>query len=132
MNAAETSAINTRRTASLEPGARSRTEDSSTSAPAARVSAEIGADVETEADMEMEAGQAREANHRAWTVATSSLTKMPSAYPDTPMPIATNPITQTAFTDPSINKLGLSLIHISEPTRLGMISYAVFCLKKKK
>src|SRR5665648_1180924 len=28
--------------------------------------------------------------------------------------------------------LSLSLIHISEPTRLGMISYAVFCLKKKK
>src|SRR5665648_1241822 len=28
--------------------------------------------------------------------------------------------------------LGLSLIHISEPTRLGMRSYAVFCLKKKK
>ena len=28
--------------------------------------------------------------------------------------------------------LPLSLIHISEPTRLGMISYAVFCLKKKK
>ncbi|CUX36484.1 hypothetical protein BN3590_01005 [Clostridium sp. C105KSO15] len=27
---------------------------------------------------------------------------------------------------------GVSLIHISEPTRLGMISYAVFCLKKKK
>src|SRR5450756_3060640 len=27
--------------------------------------------------------------------------------------------------------LNLSLIHISEPTRLGMISYAVFCLKKK-
>src|SRR5450756_1122198 len=26
----------------------------------------------------------------------------------------------------------LSLIHISEPTRLGMISYAVFCLQKKK
>src|SRR5450759_5600891 len=26
---------------------------------------------------------------------------------------------------------GLSLIHISEPTRLGMNSYAVFCLKKK-
>ena len=26
----------------------------------------------------------------------------------------------------------LSLIHISEPTRLGMISYAVFCFKKKK
>ena len=28
-------------------------------------------------------------------------------------------------------KFNLSLIHISEPTRLGMISYAVFCLKKK-
>src|SRR5660398_300357 len=26
----------------------------------------------------------------------------------------------------------LSLIHISEPTRLRRISYAVFCLKKKK
>src|SRR5450756_1807894 len=30
---------------------------------------------------------------------------------------------------PSVEEL--SLIHISEPTRLGMISYAVFCLKKK-
>src|SRR5678816_1286637 len=28
--------------------------------------------------------------------------------------------------------LELSLIHISEPTRLLSISYAVFCLKKKK
>ena len=28
--------------------------------------------------------------------------------------------------------LGLSLIHISEPTRQAEISYAVFCLKKKK
>src|SRR5450759_3042675 len=32
-----------------------------------------------------------------------------------------------------LDKMGvrftLSLIHISEPTRLGMISYAVFCLK---
>ena len=26
----------------------------------------------------------------------------------------------------------LSLLHLSEPPRLGMISYAVFCLKKKK
>src|SRR5665648_499577 len=32
----------------------------------------------------------------------------------------------------SFKALYLSLIHISEPTRLGMISYAVFCLKKKK
>src|SRR5450756_2095144 len=28
------------------------------------------------------------------------------------------------------SEMDLSLIHISEPTRLGMISYAVFCLKK--
>ena len=28
--------------------------------------------------------------------------------------------------------LALSLIHISEPTRLLSISYAVFCLKKNK
>src|SRR5450756_2238015 len=32
----------------------------------------------------------------------------------------------------SFDAVFLSLIHISEPTRLGMISYAVFCLKKKK
>src|SRR5450759_1758865 len=30
--------------------------------------------------------------------------------------------------DPGVG-VYLSLIHISEPTRLGMISYAVFCLK---
>src|SRR5659263_720061 len=29
------------------------------------------------------------------------------------------------------SSITLSLIHISEPTRLGMISYAVFCLKKQ-
>src|SRR5665648_1243743 len=34
--------------------------------------------------------------------------------------------------NPRNTELQLSLIHISEPTRLGMISYAVFCLKKKK
>src|SRR5450756_3079518 len=34
--------------------------------------------------------------------------------------------------EPGANVQVLSLIHISEPTRLGMISYAVFCLKKKK
>src|SRR5450756_1509687 len=33
---------------------------------------------------------------------------------------------------PLLTREQLSLIHISEPTRLGMISYAVFCLKKKK
>src|SRR5660398_307387 len=33
---------------------------------------------------------------------------------------------------PSGDVVELSLIHISEPTRLRRISYAVFCLKKKK
>ena len=32
----------------------------------------------------------------------------------------------------SNRELELSLIHISEPTRQAEISYAVFCLKKKK
>src|SRR5678816_4747665 len=32
----------------------------------------------------------------------------------------------------SLSGYNLSLIHISEPTRLLSISYAVFCLKKKK
>src|SRR5450756_2521269 len=36
----------------------------------------------------------------------------------------------TDSTDLGAELLFLSLIHISEPTRLGMISYAVFCLKK--
>ena len=31
-----------------------------------------------------------------------------------------------------IHAMALSLIHISEPTRQAEISYAVFCLKKKK
>src|SRR5678816_4709813 len=31
-----------------------------------------------------------------------------------------------------LQHIPLSLIHISEPTRLLSISYAVFCLKKKK
>src|SRR5664279_5813586 len=33
---------------------------------------------------------------------------------------------------PLLNPSDLSLIHISEPTRRTPISYAVFCLKKKK
>nr|CUV64054.1 protein of unknown function [Ralstonia solanacearum] len=34
--------------------------------------------------------------------------------------------------DCSLQRRHLSLIHISEPTRPRLISYAVFCLKKKK
>ena len=36
-----------------------------------------------------------------------------------------------AFLNAEYRLLSLSLIHISEPTRLLSISYAVFCLKKK-
>src|SRR5450756_894715 len=43
---------------------------------------------------------------------------------------ATDTVTNDAIYTQTVP--GLSLIHISEPTRLGMISYAVFCLKKKK
>ena len=47
-------------------------------------------------------------------------------------------VTPFVEADPQITQLnelagrGLSLIHISEPTRRYAISYAVFCLKKKK
>src|SRR5665648_390967 len=40
------------------------------------------------------------------------------------------PVAQLGL-DLAAHLMHLSLIHISEPTRLGMISYAVFCLKKK-
>src|SRR5678816_3624448 len=42
-------------------------------------------------------------------------------FPESPPPIP--PISSSVF--------HLSLIHISEPTRLLSVSYAVFCLKKK-
>ena len=43
-------------------------------------------------------------------------------------------IKRLSDTSPHISRIepGLSLIHISEPTRRTPISYAVFCLKKKK
>ena len=41
-------------------------------------------------------------------------------------------IAETRLDSPFHYGLRLSLIHISEPTRLLSISYAVFCLKKKK
>src|SRR5674536_302333 len=44
--------------------------------------------------------------------------------------VTTTPL--PAASPSSFTTYGLSLIHISEPTRLLSISYAVFCLKKKK
>ena len=48
-----------------------------------------------------------------------------------PTPSAARGSSQLAAIAESFTVVLLSLIHISEPTRLGMISYAVFCLKKK-
>ena len=42
-----------------------------------------------------------------------------------------HPANGVAGTDEASQQTNLSLIHISEPTRLGMNSYAVFCWKKK-
>src|SRR5665254_11250 len=53
-------------------------------------------------------------------------------------PVGKEEIVVAAFTGnndfgfPNNEITDLSLIHISEPTRLLSISYAVFCLKKKK
>ena len=40
--------------------------------------------------------------------------------------------TAKAAVEAILAEVDLSLIHISEPTRQAEISYAVFCLKKKK
>ena len=42
-----------------------------------------------------------------------------------------DPLTNMAILTEETGEV-LSLIHISEPTRPRLISYAVFCLKKKK
>eukprot|EP00658_Telonema_sp_P-2_P012445 TRINITY_DN14736_c0_g1_i8.p1 TRINITY_DN14736_c0_g1~~TRINITY_DN14736_c0_g1_i8.p1 ORF type:complete len:109 (+),score=18.37 TRINITY_DN14736_c0_g1_i8:271-597(+) len=42
------------------------------------------------------------------------------------------PLLVSILGDLGCSVVPLSLIHISEPTRLLSISYAVFCLKKKK
>ena len=48
-----------------------------------------------------------------------------------PVPYISAGALTSMFAGGNGDMLELSLIHISEPTRLGMISYAVFCLKKK-
>ena len=51
-----------------------------------------------------------------------------------PCPCAEVKVQRTPAEQQAVRQSGttLSLIHISEPTRLLSISYAVFCLKKKK
>eukprot|EP00658_Telonema_sp_P-2_P076461 TRINITY_DN6697_c0_g1_i7.p1 TRINITY_DN6697_c0_g1~~TRINITY_DN6697_c0_g1_i7.p1 ORF type:complete len:208 (-),score=45.97 TRINITY_DN6697_c0_g1_i7:89-712(-) len=67
---------------------------------------------------------------------SNSLRDMPSS-----LFVSTNPNSRSAAVTPesglpsspyAATYSDLSLIHISEPTRLLSISYAVFCLKKKK
>ena len=47
-------------------------------------------------------------------------------------PVATKPVLDKKYNIAVAGTGYLSLIHISEPTRRTPISYAVFCLKKKK
>src|SRR5450759_4181075 len=67
-------------------------------------------------------------------VSSASLTSPTAAASDLTCPPTELKITgvfeECAAVDRGQLCLPLSLIHISEPTRLGMISYAVFCLKK--
>src|SRR5450759_4228160 len=62
----------------------------------------------------------------------SSVTRPAGLARPEPAPIiggSHDPLLEWALRESS-SGLALSLIHISEPTRLGMISYAVFCLTK--
>eukprot|EP00658_Telonema_sp_P-2_P003446 TRINITY_DN11279_c0_g2_i2.p1 TRINITY_DN11279_c0_g2~~TRINITY_DN11279_c0_g2_i2.p1 ORF type:complete len:279 (-),score=45.78 TRINITY_DN11279_c0_g2_i2:116-952(-) len=61
-------------------------------------------------------------------------TLMSTSYCDHPVSIVNTYDAATAYGESSEYRKDcfLSLIHISEPTRLLSISYAVFCLKKKK
>ena len=68
------------------------------------------------------AGGLREAARLAGTYADATTAKVA---------VITGKAVGVAYTALANADLTLSLIHISEPTRLGMISYAVFCLKKK-
>src|SRR5450759_5825410 len=67
---------------------------------------------------------------------TISPVELTDNYPNFPVLNCTTPITTPYpnstcsygnMTDMQSDPINLSLIHISEPTRLGMISYAVFC-----
>src|SRR5660398_317374 len=60
---------------------------------------------------------------------TSSLIR--SRSPSSPRPSLSRRKIRRRISVPILQGPHLSLIHISEPTRLRRISYAVFCLKKK-
>src|SRR5665647_3845656 len=56
----------------------------------------------------------------------------PTADRDRTVSRRSEPSSRTTLIGEQPNPWDLSLIHISEPTRRTPISYAVFCLKKKK
>src|SRR5450759_3482761 len=82
---------------------------------------------------EKAATDAAAANAAAPASATNPAATTPAATTPAAGAVAAAPATGTTH---EVKMIGdatgyrLSLIHISEPTRLGMISYAVFCLKK--
>src|SRR5450759_966480 len=66
-----------------------------------------------------------EAEIQGGPIALETALRRATAISTTEVPLRPNRVHPLWRTDHN-----LSLIHISEPTRLGMISYAVFCLKK--
>eukprot|EP00658_Telonema_sp_P-2_P077829 TRINITY_DN7136_c0_g1_i2.p1 TRINITY_DN7136_c0_g1~~TRINITY_DN7136_c0_g1_i2.p1 ORF type:complete len:347 (+),score=52.75 TRINITY_DN7136_c0_g1_i2:366-1406(+) len=66
------------------------------------------------------------------TTASTTTTTSPTTTASTITTTTPSTTASTTTTTSPYSALILSLIHISEPTRLLSISYAVFCLKKKK
>ena len=76
-------------------------------------------------------------NHVSLMVYTSSQTNDLITFTSTEGSASERPYLTLTWEDgtvatPTVSGVNLSLIHISEPTRPEPISYAVFCLKKKK
>src|SRR5450756_3211850 len=67
-------------------------------------------------------------HHCGWNGPTGSLCAHPTPMAKSKLAPASFPAGHVSRA--MLSRYSLSLIHISEPTRLGMISYAVFCLKK--
>src|SRR5674476_813806 len=77
-------------------------------------------------------GWAPSVTRRGWLRSMSSGASVNSSVHVAQKSIETLMERPSAPVTPNRPTVGLSLIHISEPTRQAEISYAVFCLKKKK
>src|SRR5450756_2933783 len=85
----------------------------------------------------VETEHAGRADHCRWTTPEGGAVQLAAVDPLAARPFLQSPAGARDVADVGgeaslLMEHDLSLIHISEPTRLGMISYAVFCLKKKK